>query len=557
LGLSVVISGAIIMVSLLAILYSMPGLMDSIISLEGTSSEISTLENSILQTTISVDTITTISGTNTVNFNLNNEGSEKLWNYDKFELFITYDADISGVKTKITEKSSFGYPTDFKIQSGRFSVPSGAGGDTAIITEGIDFDMCTGDCFIKLVSTRHTSLGRDDTSGQNNQPLDDWMFYISDDSGLTNEGGTITFTRHGTGTTNHIFWEIWEYVGSSSSPNKITVWDTGVCTFGAGSLTCNGPAVAGFSGNDAKVVVFLTGAANPETSTNEPQRCMVTTAWNAGLDRPEFTRSESGNDCDISFTIAEFSGSNWNVERIEHTFTGANPQTEAVTDVGDRTRAFFHHQQRNSGDTSGDALEQVGAEVELTDSTTLTYRLNQGTGGWGANMISVTWIISNTEIDAGKNMIVEHLHPPERPNNQAAGTGPGQDSWSVAITPVTNQLSETAIEGMTSQSDGGGNSWPRGAINAELIDRSTVMLYQSDDGQPQEYTFQVVQFPRVPSQWKITNILNDSLDPNIINDAETAQITASLTYPIFAGGNLAVVISTDKGVTTTNSIQVT
>ncbi len=542
------------MIALMFVLFSMPSLMDSITSVGETSSEISVLENTILETDISVDSIIGTSGKSLIAFNLNNDGSEKLWDYDNFEIFITYDADIAGIKTPITEKSSFGSPSDFKIQSGRFSVPSGAGGDTATITEGIDFDMCTGDCFIKLVSTRHTSLGRDDTVGQANQPLDDWMFYISDDSGLTNSGGDITFTRHGTGTSNHIFWEIWEYVGATTDPNKMTVWDTGVCTFGGFSLVCNGLAPAGFSGNDADIVVFLTGAANPETTVNEPQRCMVTSDWNFGLDRPEFTRGESANTCDVSYAVVEFSGSNWNVERISHTFTGANPQTEPVTDVGDRTRAFFHHQQRNTGDTVADGLEQVGAEVELTDSTTLTYTLNQGTGSWGGNMISVTWIISNLETTTGNRMIVEHLHPAERPANQAAGSGPGQDSWTVAITPLTYQLSETAIAGMTSQSDGTGNSWPRGEINAEFIDSSTVMLYQSDDGQAQEYTFQVVQFPRVPSQWEISNILNDILDPDIINSDETAQITASLTYPIFSGGNVAVVVSTDKGVTSSNAV---
>ncbi len=541
------------MIALMFVLFSMPSLMDSITSVGETSSEISVLENSILDTSISVDTLSGTVGDPFITFNLNNDGSEKLWDYDNFEIFITYDADIAGIQTPITEKSNFGFPSDFKIQSGRLSIPSGAGSDTATITEGIDFDMCKGDCFIKLVSTRHTSLGSE--TGGTNQDHDDWMFYISDDSGLTTSGGTITFTRHNTGTTNHIFWEVWEYVGDFKGSNKMTGWDTGVCTFGVGSLTCNGPSVTSFSGDDADVVVFLTGAANPHTDEFESQRCMVTSAWNAGLDRPEFTRGESGNACDVSYAVVEFSGSNWSVERIQHTFTGANPQTEPVTDVGDRTRAFFHHQQRNTGDTAADGLEQTGAEVELTDSTTLTYRLNQGTGSWGVNMISVTWIISNSETTSGERMIVEHVHPPERVANLAGGSGPGDDSWSVAITPLTYSLIETAIAGMTSQSDGTGNSYPRGEINAELIDSSTVQLYQSDDGQPQEYTFQVVQFPRqLLSQWEISNILIDVLDPGIINSDETAQITVRLTYPIFSGGNLAVVVSTDKGVTSSNSI---
>ncbi len=543
------------MVTLMFVLYSMPGLVDSIISIEGTSSEVSILETSILDTDISIDSLSGTSGIPSITFNLNNDGSEKLWEYENFEIFITYDADISGTRTTVTEKSSFGYPSDFKIQSGRFSVASGAGNDVVTITEGVDFEMCTGDCFIKMVGTRHTALGSE--TGGTNQDHDDWTFYISDDSGLTTSGGTITFTRHNTDTTNHIFWEIWEYVGEPKGPNKITVWDTGVCTLGIFDFTCNGPTPVGFSGNDAQIVVYLTGFGNPETTENEVQRCMITSAWNAGLDRPEFTRGEAANVCDVSYAVVEFSGTNWSVERIEHTFTGANPQFEGVTDVSDRTLAFFHHQQRNTGDLNTDGLEQTGAEVELTDSTTLTYRLDQGTGNWGADMISATWVISNTETDIGHRMIVEHVHPAERAANLAAGSGPGQDSWSVPITTLTYPQSEIALAGMTAQSDGTGNSYPRGQINMEIIDRSNVMLYQSDDGQAQEYTFQVVQFPRVPSQWEITNIVGDIIDPGIINTDETAQITASLTHPIFAGGNLAVIVSTDKGVTSSNAIVVT
>lgn len=542
------------MVSLIYVLYSMPGLMDSITSIGETTSEVSVLENTISETDISVDTLSGIAGSTSVSFNLNNDGSEKLWKYNDFEIFITYDADITGTKTRITEKSSFGNPTDFKIQSGRLSVPSGAGGDTATITEGIDFEKCKGNCFIKFVSTRHTSLGSE--TGGTNQNEDDWMFYISDDSGLTTSGGDITFTRHGTATTNHIFWEIWEYVGGSNGSNEMVVWDSDVCTFGAGSSTCNGSSVSGFSGNDAKIVVFVTGHANPDTGTANDQLCMITSAWNSGLDRPEFTRGTTGNDCDVSYTVVEFSGSNWSVERVSHTFTGADPQFQAVTDVGDRTRAFFHHQQRNIPGNS-EALDERGATVELTDSTTLTYTISQG-GAWGGNMNSETWVISNSETTVGQRMIVEHVHPPQRLTaDLTEGAGPGNDVWNIAITPLSYSLSETAIAGMTSQSAGGGTSWPRGEINAELIDSSTVRLYQSDDGQPQEYTFQVVQFPRqAASQWKISNILNDGLDPNIINTDETAQIIASLTYPIFSGGNLAIVVSTDKGVTSSNSITI-
>lgn len=537
------------MVALFFILYNIPGLMDSIISVGEVSSDVSDLENKILQTDISIDTLSALVGSNTVTFNLNNDGSQKLWNYDEFEIFITYDADIGGVRTPVTEHSKFGSPNDFKIQRGSFIISDTL--TTGTITEGIDFELCESDCFIKHVSTKNTGMG--DTSGGGTQDFDDFETYVSDDSGLTTEGGTITFERNGPNNPQRVTWEIWEYVGDAGGPNEMIVWDTGVCTFGGASATCDGAAIPSFTGSDGDVVVFLTGHGNPNTDEFFGPRCWVTSEWVGGAsDLPRFTRGQTGNACDVSYAVIEFSGSNWNVERAEYEFGGAATQTDNIADVGDISRAFFHTQQRNVDSGNQDGLCQSGSEVELTDSTTITYRLPQTTSGWGADMDAVTWVISNSDTTKGASMIVEHLNPPEHPTG-----GSEEDNWQVTITPLTYGLSATALTGVSTQSDGCGNAFPRSYISGQITALNTVDFWQSDSGQPQEYSFQTTQFPRPsPSQWKIFNILNDIIDPDILNSDETAQIRASLTYPIFSNGNLAVVVSTDQGITTSNALLV-
>lgn len=549
------------MVTLMFVLYSLPGLMDSVTSIGETSSEISAVENSILQTSISIDTITTSSGSNTVNFNLNNDGSQKLWNYDDFELFITYDADISGVRTKVTEKSNYGTPTDFKIQRGALIMAVDE--LTTPISDGTDFSECTGDCFIKFVSTRRSSNGQTTSGWDGSEGHNDFSAYIENDGGLRGtNGGDIDFTRYGTRSDdydNRIQWEIWEYVGKQGGPNEMKVMDTGTCDFAGVDLTCTGAQTPTSAADDNDVVVFITGIASEDTSSNEMTAMLVTSEWvGGGTDNPVFTRdANNGNPpIHVSYAVVEFTGSNWSVQRQEHTGTGASPSTEIITDVGDITRAFFHQQQRNvDGATEG--LCEAGEEVRLTAPNTLTYTHPWG-GNWGGgDMTEVTWVISNSNSKSGQTMIVENVDPPFR------GTGGGggevvEDNWQVAITPLVYNTFETAITGLTTQSNGCGTAFPRGFIVTTLSDSSTVDLYQTSDGQNQEYAFQVTQFPRpTPSQWKIVSIQNDSLDPNIINQDETAEITASLTYPIFSGGNLAIVISTDKGVTSSNSVIVT
>lgn len=117
-GLSIVISGAIIFVALMYTLMNIPNVFDSILSVEEVSSEISVLEDSISQTEIRIDSIDADIGSNKVNFTLVNDGNEKLWNYDDFDVLITYDADIAGVKTRITEEL-----TNVKSEAGIPGVP--------------------------------------------------------------------------------------------------------------------------------------------------------------------------------------------------------------------------------------------------------------------------------------------------------------------------------------------------------------------------------------------------------------------------------------------------
>ena len=102
-GLSIAVSGAIIMAALMYVLISMPGLVDSIYSVNEVSSEVSTLEGSIIQTDITLDFLAADSTSDYVNFTVNNVGKEKLWNFDDFDLIITFDDPT----IRLTEKLSY------------------------------------------------------------------------------------------------------------------------------------------------------------------------------------------------------------------------------------------------------------------------------------------------------------------------------------------------------------------------------------------------------------------------------------------------------------------
>jgi hypothetical protein len=91
-GLSNVISGIIILTVFMMLLYSIPAYIDPIFSIGESSTQSSKEINLVLKTEISLDSLVALPGSPKINFTLNNEGDEKLWQFENFDLFINYDS---------------------------------------------------------------------------------------------------------------------------------------------------------------------------------------------------------------------------------------------------------------------------------------------------------------------------------------------------------------------------------------------------------------------------------------------------------------------------------
>lgn len=103
-GLSVAISGGIILTVFVLILLSLPGLVDKMFSIGDISSQVARFDKSISETEISMNHVNTLLNEPTLNFTLRNDGQEKLWNFNDFDLFVTYEGALSG---KLTEKITY------------------------------------------------------------------------------------------------------------------------------------------------------------------------------------------------------------------------------------------------------------------------------------------------------------------------------------------------------------------------------------------------------------------------------------------------------------------
>lgn len=106
-GLSIVVSGAIVLFSLFFVMSAFPVIADNVFQVSQSSSEIAYVEIQILRTKIDITSISASPGDQNISVMLDNVGIKKLWEYDKFDFIVTYDAEIDGNKVRTTEKLAF------------------------------------------------------------------------------------------------------------------------------------------------------------------------------------------------------------------------------------------------------------------------------------------------------------------------------------------------------------------------------------------------------------------------------------------------------------------
>lgn len=105
-GLSNAISGGIVMFAIFYIIMTFPSILEEFFSVTQASSINNGVENSILKTNVGITSINTTASSTLMNFTLNNSGNEKLWNYDKFTILVSYDGGTLA-KSKYTEQFTY------------------------------------------------------------------------------------------------------------------------------------------------------------------------------------------------------------------------------------------------------------------------------------------------------------------------------------------------------------------------------------------------------------------------------------------------------------------
>jgi hypothetical protein len=156
-GLSVVISGGIILSIMMMLFFTMPGLVDKMFSIGDTASQVAQFEKSISDTKISMEDLDVSVNSPKINFTVINDGGEKLWNFNDFNLFVTYD-EATG---RPTETLSYGGQCQGVVPSaGSWCIETISedildpdvlnGGESARIWTQVDNDLTTGNTIVSF-----------------------------------------------------------------------------------------------------------------------------------------------------------------------------------------------------------------------------------------------------------------------------------------------------------------------------------------------------------------------------------------------------------------------
>ncbi|MEK7462630.1 MAG: hypothetical protein AAB618_03575, partial [Patescibacteria group bacterium] len=317
--------------------------------------------------------------------------------------------------------------TDFRIQRGFFTMDT----DTRTLTAGVDYDAPSSNtaAFMRITNTGYTGSGRNTSAGTAN--ADDTTVYMTNPENITS---SVTFQRGASAAQNtRISWEIIEYKGVAGGENEMIVRRQEDLAYVSGNTTLTSSAVSGIV-TDADVAVFITGQFNVSTAATVYNRGFSTAAWNSGADTVTFTRGASGNIANVSYAVVEFTGSNWRVQRSEHTYVAAGAtETNAITAVNSLSRTFLHVQKRFSVSTHAN----FGHEVWLSGIGQISFLLDAAATTPGGQ-VAVAWVIENTQT-TGTPMDVT------RSNGNFNTTGSAPQTNNVGIGKTLSDLSVASI----------------------------------------------------------------------------------------------------------------
>jgi hypothetical protein len=366
---------------------------------------------------------------------------------------------------------------DFFIQRGSTQVS----GTSTTLLAGTNYTAPASNtrAFVIITNSDSTGAGNDAGAGVA-QNSDDVTAYIEDASNLMT---SFRIGRPPAATSNtRVDWEIIEFIGSPGTDNEIVVRNIGTVQLNSSTLSATGTVLSNVD-NDNDVVVFVTGSSNRNASRNY-YASQVTSEWNNSLQAPIFRRGANGASiADVSYAVVEFVGLNWNIQRIQHSYTVAgSAETESITAVNSLARTFLHVQKRMGATTN---VVHYGHEVWLSSIGAISFKLETG-ASVAVEQTSVAWVIENTQTGVGQMAV-------QRSNGSTSG-GTTPFALSVILSSHMSATNNSSISANASAA-GANTTFPRPMAGFSITSTSTYQIWRSDTGSAMAYRVEIIEWP--------------------------------------------------------------
>lgn len=96
------------LIAMVYVVLGIPGLLDGNAAMSDALTQRSEADSEILKTSIDITALSLVSGSTVINVDMTDDGNTKLWEYGKFTVIATYDANMTGTRVKTTEQLSYG-----------------------------------------------------------------------------------------------------------------------------------------------------------------------------------------------------------------------------------------------------------------------------------------------------------------------------------------------------------------------------------------------------------------------------------------------------------------
>lgn len=345
--------------------------------------------------------------------------------------------------------------------------------------------------FVRITNTMHIG-GGPPSSGANQS---------ADDMGATavlSDVNTITFTRE-SGATNQdqrVEWEVIEYVGETGGANEFIVRGRGEEAMADVNLT----VIANNISNLDKVVPFLTGVRNADTSADGNQLAVTLFMENVGgQNRLSANRGDNTGLTTFSYALVEFTGSNWNIGHVRHRFTNTDNQivtmyreaaafgSGAVFDVGNWNTAFIESQHQVDIE---EGIEEITNRMWRNSSDTTSLIMDMEAG---ADNVASRNYIGQAHIIQNSGLTVQWFD-----SNTESGYSISNDAnFNITVADVGDM--EQASVWSTLTSSGSGTAYSRNSRNYQLTAPDRVVFWGHRSGNNLNLTLAVVKWPIGPS----------------------------------------------------------